>query len=227
MLALGECDMAQKRKTGRPTKTPDQKDTADKIFDAAIDLFSQRGYDRVSIRDIAAAVGIKESSIYKHYSGKEEILKKVIAYPLAQAYVLGTRDDTTEQLIVKYGVQGFMGDADKVFAAWMSDPTTLKVLRIFYIEMYHNEQIKKSFTDLIGAGEGLFKAAFSAMVKHKLIKPADPAELSAEFMAFFWKTFAEYFLVWYGATSSTFTELYGAAVERHVAFFMKILGEKQ
>jgi len=219
--------MAQKRKTGRPTKTPGQKQTTDKIFDASIDLFSQRGYNDVSIRDIAAAVGIKESSIYKHYSSKEEILKKVIAYPLAQAYVLGTRDDTTEQLIVKYGASGFIADAGNVFTAWMSDPTTLKVLRIFYIEMYHNEQIKKSFTDLIDAGEGLFTAAFGAMIKHKLIKPADPTILASEFMAFFWKTFAEYFLVWYGATSSTFNELYGAAIERHVAFFRNMLGEKQ
>jgi AcrR family transcriptional regulator len=218
--------MAQKRKTGRPTKTPGEKLTGDKIFDAAIDLFSQRGYNDVSIRDIAAAVGIKESSIYKHYSGKEEILQKITTYPLAQAIALGTRNDTTEQLVAKYGVQGFIGDAGNVFTTWMSDPTTLKVLRIFYIEMYHNEQIKKSFTDLIGAGEGLFTVAFGAMVKHKLIKPADPAVLSSEFLAFFWKTFAEYFLAWSGATSSTFNELYGAAIERHVAFFMNVLGEK-
>jgi AcrR family transcriptional regulator len=219
--------MAQKRKTGRPTKTPGQKQTTDKILDAAIDLFSQRGYNDVSIRDIAAAVGIKESSIYKHYSGKEEILQKVVAYPLSRAYTLGARDDTTEQLVAKYGASGFMADAGNVFTTWMSDPTTLKVLRIFYIEMYHNEQIKKSFTDLIGASEGLFTAAFGAMVKHKLVKPADPAVLASEFLAYFWKTFAEYFLVWYGATSSTFNELYGSAIERHAAFFMELVGEKQ
>ena len=75
-------DTAQKRKTGRPTKIPGQKDTAQRIFDEAIDLFAQKGYDNVSIRDIALAVGIKESSIYKHYTNKEAILQKIIQYPL-------------------------------------------------------------------------------------------------------------------------------------------------
>ena len=67
--------MTVRRKTGRPAKIPGEKSTKDKIFDAALDLFAERGYDGVSIRDIAAAVGIKESSIYKHYASKAEILE--------------------------------------------------------------------------------------------------------------------------------------------------------
>lgn len=38
--------------------------TKDKIFDTALDLFSKKGYDSVSVRTIASEVGIKESSIY-------------------------------------------------------------------------------------------------------------------------------------------------------------------
>ena len=41
--------------------------TKDKIFDTALDLFSKKGYDSVSVRTIASEVGIKESSIYNHY----------------------------------------------------------------------------------------------------------------------------------------------------------------
>ncbi len=74
--------MAVKRKSGRPAKVPGEKETKEKILDAAIDLFAARGYDHVSIRGIAAAVGIKESSIYKHYSGKDEILGKIFEYVL-------------------------------------------------------------------------------------------------------------------------------------------------
>ena len=44
----------------------------DKIFDVALDLFSKKGYDSVSIRTIASEVGIKESSIYNHYSSKRD-----------------------------------------------------------------------------------------------------------------------------------------------------------
>ena len=43
----------------------------ERIFDVSIDLFSEHGYDGVSIRQIAKEVGIKESSIYNHYKSKE------------------------------------------------------------------------------------------------------------------------------------------------------------
>jgi AcrR family transcriptional regulator len=54
--------------------------TKEKIFDAAIDMFSERGYNGVSIRDIAKAVGIKESSIYAHFINKEDILNHILDY---------------------------------------------------------------------------------------------------------------------------------------------------
>ena len=54
--------------------------TKDKILDASIDLFSEHGYDGVSIRRIAGEVGIRESSIYNHYPNKQSILKAILDY---------------------------------------------------------------------------------------------------------------------------------------------------
>lgn len=44
--------------------------TKEKIFNVSLDLFSQKGYDSVSLREIAEEVGIKKSSIYSHYSSR-------------------------------------------------------------------------------------------------------------------------------------------------------------
>ena len=52
----------------------------EKIFDVSIDLFSEYGYDGVSIRQIAKEVGIKESSIYNHYKSKESIMDAILDY---------------------------------------------------------------------------------------------------------------------------------------------------
>ena len=47
--------------------------TKERIACEALTLFSSKGYSAVSVRDIARAAGIKESSIYNHYKGKQAI----------------------------------------------------------------------------------------------------------------------------------------------------------
>ena len=42
-------------------------ETKETILKKALDMFAKSGYDSVSIRDIAKAVNIKESSIYYHF----------------------------------------------------------------------------------------------------------------------------------------------------------------
>jgi len=50
------------------------------IFETAMELFAQKGYSNVTVREIASKVGIKASSIYNHYSSKEEILHDVFDF---------------------------------------------------------------------------------------------------------------------------------------------------
>ena len=54
--------------------------TKEKIVNAAISLFSDKGYSKVSVRDIATAVGIKPASLYSHFASKEEILHSLYDY---------------------------------------------------------------------------------------------------------------------------------------------------
>ena len=58
----------------------DTASTKEKIIDAAIVMFSERGYDQVSMRDIAKTVGIKASSIYNHFLSKREILMSIYEF---------------------------------------------------------------------------------------------------------------------------------------------------
>lgn len=48
------------------------------IIAAASELFYRRGYDHVSMGDIAAAVAIGPSALYRHFSGKHELLREVV-----------------------------------------------------------------------------------------------------------------------------------------------------
>lgn len=51
--------------------------TKNKIFNSAIELFTQRGFNNVSIKDIADHVGIRQSTVYNHFESKQEILDVV------------------------------------------------------------------------------------------------------------------------------------------------------
>lgn len=60
------------------------KDTKERILAAALDLFSQNGYAGTNIRELAGALGMGKSSLYRHFESKEEIwnalLDEMIAY---------------------------------------------------------------------------------------------------------------------------------------------------
>ena len=49
-------------------------DTRDRIEQAAVRLFVEKGVAETSIRDIARAVGVSEGALYRHFEGKEELV---------------------------------------------------------------------------------------------------------------------------------------------------------
>jgi AcrR family transcriptional regulator len=51
----------------------------EQILDAAAQMFSERGYKATSTREIAEAVGVKQSSLYYHFGNKQEILATLLA----------------------------------------------------------------------------------------------------------------------------------------------------
>ena len=51
--------------------------TQQRILREALRSFSQKGYDAVSVEQIANAVGIKAPSLYKHYKSKQDIFNAI------------------------------------------------------------------------------------------------------------------------------------------------------
>jgi len=55
-----------------------KKDTRQEILEAARTLFNQYGYNGVSLRDIADAVGISKGNLTYHFSKKEDIIEGLL-----------------------------------------------------------------------------------------------------------------------------------------------------
>lgn len=73
---------ARRADPGRPAETGEQlglrerkrRRTHDALSAAAISLFLERGYDRVSVADIAAAAEVSKPTLFKYFASKEDLV---------------------------------------------------------------------------------------------------------------------------------------------------------
>ena len=61
----------------RPRNADGQR-TRQAILDAALDLFAEKGYFGTSLRDVAGAVGVRESALYNYFAGKEALFDALL-----------------------------------------------------------------------------------------------------------------------------------------------------
>lgn len=78
----------------RRTRDPER---GEKILAAARRLFHERGFHAVSVDEIGAAAGATGAAIYRHFSGKEEILSTLFDAALDQ-YLLAIPDPGEDPL---------------------------------------------------------------------------------------------------------------------------------
>lgn len=58
--------------------------TRARILDVALDLFSRKGYEGTSIRDIAEELSLTKAAVYYHFPSKEELLTDVLNPAMAR-----------------------------------------------------------------------------------------------------------------------------------------------
>jgi len=66
-----------KRKAGATKQAPRPGNRQQELLDAAAHLFSQRGYEGMSMRELATAVGMLHGSIYYHFPSKDDLFLTV------------------------------------------------------------------------------------------------------------------------------------------------------
>jgi len=61
------------------TAAPPGPRTRDRILDAALELFAEKGYEATSMREIAEQLGITKPALYYHFDSKEGIVRALLA----------------------------------------------------------------------------------------------------------------------------------------------------
>jgi len=195
--------------------------TTEKILDVAIDLIAKEGFDAVSVRDIAKAVGIRDSSIYNHFRSKDEILDTIIDYFTVELARASAPAEGIEGRLEEVGVEKYMEIGSTAFMERIMNPRVSKIWRVLSIELYHNKKIKDFFIQtMLNAPLDGWEQIFGTMIEKKLINPYDPRMLAREFFSFgVYLYFVQFFLK-YDENSSSFDDEALKELDDHIKFFI-------
>lgn len=171
--------------------------TKDKIFDTALDLFSKKGYDSVSVRTIASEVGIKESSIYNHYSSKKDILMSILNY--FEEYFKGNQlDDENIRKLLEENPEEFYHQGSEMFKQQIFEEKILKIMKLIFVQMYQIDEVKEFFLrEILGGSTDFWSDVFEILIQKNVIgSDCNPNKLAEMYFGFsmfkLWEIFLKY-----------------------------------
>ena len=208
--------------------------TKDRILREALRLFSEKGFEAVSVRNIAGAVGIKESSLYNHFTGKQDIFDNIISEYNARGEAFFSKMDLTgedmqfsvdEKTINMYRnmpPDQFVQIAGNVFDFYFTDEINVQMRRMLTMEQYRSEKIAKMYREISFESALDFQSRlFGALIAADCFINVDPYILALEF-------FAPIFLIFYKYDNDKQSlaeakELF----QRHIENFNSVYGKKK
>ena len=121
-------------------------DTKEKILDISLQLFSQKGYSAVSIRDICKIVEIKESSVYYHFKNKQAIFDELLLrfQRIAESMMQQLETSLTDSNISLSG-NFYSNMCESFFENYLMDDFCNKIMRLLLIEQQNNEQAQSLY----------------------------------------------------------------------------------
>lgn len=163
------------------------RNTKEVILIVALKLFSERGYDGVGIRDISKEIGIRESALYKHYSGKQDIFDSILKDierryqeevstfipPESMASILSGESDVREEL---FRISLTM------FQFYLKTEYGSQLRRMLTMEQYRTSEASKFFKELIiDKGLDYISSVFINLINDGVYIDADPRIMALQF----------------------------------------------
>jgi AcrR family transcriptional regulator len=199
------------------------KPTKERIFDVALELFSEKGFDAVSVREIAREVGIRESSIYNHYKSKEAILDTIIDHFVSGLHHSSFSEEDGMALL-EQSPEAYLQEGARMYMEQINTPQMEKIWRLVSIETYHNEKIREFFKkELLEAPLNIWENTFQLMIDKKMIKPLNPQTLAHEYFSFPIYLFFEYYVLKYDEDFDSFMDLAMEKMANHNEFFLEAI----
>ncbi|TYP79302.1 TetR/AcrR family transcriptional regulator [Paenibacillus methanolicus] len=185
--------------------------TGDKILKAAIDLIAEQGYDGTTTKEIAAAAGVSEVTLFRHFGSKQALLLAAFeryhyAGEMTKLFERMSGDVRRDLLLVGRTYHAIMNRNRKLLDIAHKGGSRLPE-EVRDQASQHPVQLKK-----------LLMNYFSALLEQGIIAPNDP-EITA--MSFMWMNLGAYSSKLVESSNSDVT--LDAFIERSVELFARAL----
>ena len=160
--------------------------TKEKIVYEALNLFSTKGFDAISVRDIANAVGIKASSLYNHFKNKQDILDTIIKkYSEYTNKAFKNINNNTNNIILNkfksFPEDSFSKIYMKMCRFYLEDDDIVKFRKMLTIEQFNNPKISKIYNEIfIDNILDAHTKLLNTLMDAKLLIRRDPCILSIQ-----------------------------------------------
>lgn len=141
-------------------------DTKERILETALELFAQSGYLGTSMNDIAKRLGITKAALYKHYTGKQEILDSIVErmnrmdYERAEKYEMPeTEPDGFAEAYMHTPVGKIRAYSMAQFDHWTREPFSANFRKMLTLEQYRDPKLARLYQDYLATGPAEYMAA--------------------------------------------------------------------
>lgn len=165
--------------------------TKDKILDEALNLFSEQGYDSVSVNQIASAVGIKAPSLYKHFKNKKDIFNAILdemknRYESRADELNMNGSDAAANITVFKDVseERLLDMVNNLFTYFLHDSYASRFRKMLTLEQYKNKELAELFTNQYYDNVILYQGMlFELLIQSGTMKAENPNITALHFYA--------------------------------------------
>ena len=154
----------------------------EKIVNAALDLFSQKGYDATSVDEIAESIGMKGPNIYKYFKGKEEILKE-LSVKMEEGYRqrMKMTPDVSASISSREDLKEFSMSQIRFT---IEDDKIKKLRKMGTIEQFRNPHFSRQTSEhQFDNMQRQFSAIFKGLMDKGVLEENDPEMMAMEYYA--------------------------------------------
>lgn len=206
-----------------------KRNTKEIILFEALKLFSDKGYEGVTMRDIAAEVGIMQSSLYKHYKSKQAIFDNLVQKMKLQfsdvSASLELPEKAVKEMAKEYADRGndFLVELSKsLFRFYLRDPNASQFRKMLSIERYNNPEADHIYRDIyIDSPISYQTELFNEMIQQGYMQQADPEALAMQFYSPIYLLLNKYVSI------PECEEEAITFLEKHVVQFSKVYGRRK